>query len=283
MLRGLARTADLSEPLYDSAARPGPLALVRSALGHRELVVLLARRELTARYERALLGTAWTVITPVAYAAALWAVFSQVAPFETPGLPYIVYVLAGVVVLNFVSHAVLATAGAIAHNAGALRRVKVPVGVFVAAQASAAVATLVITTVVLLAAQVVSGRGVPASAMALPLAFVLLALAAAGVGTLVGTMALLFSDALEMTRVGLSLAGLVTPVFYPESIVPDRFHFVLEVNPIYHYLVLFRDLAYGGGWPQAGNAAVCVALTAAAVVAGVLAFTRVRHSTPSLI
>jgi ABC-type polysaccharide/polyol phosphate export permease len=283
MLRTLARAADLTEPLYDSAARPGPLALVRSALGHRDLVLLLARRELTARYERAFLGTAWTVITPVAYAAALWAVFSQVAPFVTPGLPYIVYVLSGVVVLNFLSHAVLATAGAIAHNAGALRRVKTPVGVFVAAQAASAVATLVITTVVLLAAQLASGRGIPASALGLPFAFVLLAFAAAGVGTLVGTLAVLFSDALEMTRVGLSLAALLTPVFYPESIVPDRYDFVLELNPIHHYLVLFRDLAYGGGWPQPVNTAVCVALAALAVAGGVVAFTRVRHSTPSLL
>lgn len=283
MLRGLAGDADTSEPLYDSAARAGPRELLRSACEHRELVVLLARREITARYRNAALGATWAIITPVTYAAALWAVFSQVAPFATPGLPYIVYVLAGVVVLNFVSQVVIATAGAIAQSTVALRRVRAPVGVFISARALAAVATLAITTLVLLAVQIFTGIGIPASALALPLAFVLLAIAATGIGTLVGALAVLFSDALEMTRVVLSLAALLTPVFYPASIVPDRFRLLLDMNPIHHYLVLFRDLAYGGGGPPWTTVAICVAVSVLAAVAGAYTFLRVRRSIPSLI
>lgn len=283
MLRVLKVPAASTEPLYDSAARLGPRALLRSVAAHREIVGLLARREVTARYRRALLGMAWTVITPVAYAAALWAVFSQVAPFVTPGLPYIVYVLAGVVVLNFVTHAVIATAGEIASSALAIRPAYVPVGVFVAAHALAAMATLAITTVVLLAVQIASSTGIPTSALGLPFAFALLAIAAAGIGAFVGALAVLFTDALEMTRVVLSLAALMTPVFYPLSIVPDRFQWVIELNPIHQYLLLFRDLAYGGGWPDAGNVVICVAIAAAAAGAGVLALVRVRRMIPSLV
>lgn len=282
MLRTLTASAAPSEPLYDSAARLRPRALLRSVVGQRELVGLLARREVTARYRRAVLGAAWTVITPVVYAVTLWAVFSQVAPFVTPGLPYIVYVLAGVVVLNFVSHAVIATAGEIASSAVTLRPAYVPVGVFVAAHALAAMATLAITTLVLLVVQVATGVGVPASTLLLPFAFALLAIATAGAGAFVGSLAVLFTDALEMTRVALSLAALLTPVFYPLSIVPDRFRWAIELNPIAQYLDLFRSLAYDGGWPDAGNVAICVAISAAAAAAGGLALARVRRTTPSL-
>ena len=128
--------------------------------------------------------------------------------------------------------------------------------------------TLAITTLVLLAAQIGSGTGIPPSALGLPLAFALLAVAAAGVGAFVGALAILFTDALEMTRVALSLAALLTPVFYPLSIVPDRFQWAIELNPIYQFLVLFRDLAYGGGWPGAVNVAVCVVIAAAAARRG---------------
>ena len=281
MLRALTQSA-AREPLYDSAARPGPRALLRSAAGHRELVALLARREVTERYRRAALGAAWTVITPVAYAATLWAVFSQVAPFVTPGLPYIVYVLSGVVILNFVSHAVIATAGEIASSAVTLRPAYVPIGVFIAAHALAATATLAITTLVLLVVQVGTGTGIPASALALPFAFLLLAVGVAGAGAFVGALAVLFTDALEMTRVALSLAALLTPVFYPLSIVPERYRFAVELNPIQQYLELFRALAYEGGWPGGANVAACVAISVVAAAAGVFALSRVRRSTPSL-
>jgi ABC-type polysaccharide/polyol phosphate export permease len=283
MLRGLRAPAASTEPLYDSAARLGPRALLRSVAAHRELVGLLARREVTARYRRALLGMAWTVITPVAYAAALWAVFSQVAPFVTPGLPYIVYVLAGVVVLNFVMHAVIATAGEIASSAVAMRPAYVPVGVFVAAHALAAMATLAITTLVLFAVQIATDTGIPTSALGLPVAFALLAIATAGAGAFVGALAVLFTDALEMTRVVLSLGALLTPVFYPLTIVPDRYEFIIELNPIHQYLLLVRDLAYGGGWPDPGNVAICVVIAAAAAAAGMLALARVRRMIPSLV
>ena len=35
-----------------------------------------------------------------------------------------------------------------------------------------------------------------------------------------------------------------TPIFYPEAIVPQKFHFVLDINPFYYFLTLFRGALY---------------------------------------
>jgi ABC-type polysaccharide/polyol phosphate export permease len=271
------------EPVYDSARRLGPWALLREAWQYREVTALLARRELTGRYRQALLGAWWTVLPPLAYAGALWAVFSQLAPFSTEGVPYVVYVLSGVVVLTFVAQGLLAVANAVVTNAVVLRRTFVPVGVFAAASAAAASASLAITTVALLVVQVATGKGIPWTVVLLPLLFVLLVIAIGGTGLLVGSVGAVLVDAIEFMRIVLQIVAFLVPVFYPLSVVPPRYRFLIEANPIYHFVVVFRDLAYGGSISSWWSVLVCAGVAAGSIAAGILGFTRMRRALPSVL
>lgn len=237
--------------------------------------MLLARREIAARYDNAVLGVWWTLLTPLAQAAALWAVFSGVARFATPGVPFVVYVVSGVAVMTFVAHTVLGTAGVVAGRSVTMRRLPVPVGVFVFASALASLASLAIVSAAVLITQIAAGTGVPPSAVGLPLVLLLLAGAATSVGLMVGTLAVVFADALEMARIALTLAGFLTPIFYPLSIVPERFRPLVEINPLYSFVKLYRDLAYGDRVPI-GTLAICagVAVATAGAAVAVVAWTR---------
>jgi ABC-type polysaccharide/polyol phosphate export permease len=105
----------------------------------------------------------------------------------------------------------------------------------------------------------------------------------AGFGLVVGATASVFADAIEATRILLTILGFATPVFYPPAVVPARFHVVLEVNPLYHFLVLFRHLAYGGSLPGAATLGVCLGVPALAACAGAGSFVLVRRLLPTVL
>jgi ABC-type polysaccharide/polyol phosphate export permease len=283
MVARLEAATTRQEPVYDSAHRPGAGELVRRAWRHRQLVLLLTRRDLRARYGRASVGAAWGLLTPLVYAAALYAVFSRVPRFATAGVPFAVYVLSGVVVLTAVTQAILSVAGAVVANSVSLRRSHAPVGVFAAAAGLAALSSLAFGLVALLIVQVVSGAGIPATALLLPLPCIGLAAAAAGVGLAVGAVGAAFPDALEGSRVAVTLLGFMTPVFYPVSILSDSVRSLVDLNPLYRYLLAFRDLAYGNQLPDLVTAVACVAITALCLGVGALTLDRVRHALPSTI
>lgn len=245
--------------------------------------MLLARREIETRYGGTLLGAWWTLVTPLVYAGVLSAVFSNVRGFDVGGVPFVAYVLSGVVVLNYVTTVIMTVASSVTTNTVYLRRVFVPVGTFAASTALASLIMLTLTTVALMVVEVIAGQSLPWTIVLLPIAFVLLAIGVGGFGLFVGALASVFADAMEATRVLITVLGFATPIFYPVSIVPHRFRWAVEVNPIYHYVVLFRHLAYIGTLPHWPTLAVCVVSSAVALCVGGAAFSIVRRLLPTVL
>jgi ABC-type polysaccharide/polyol phosphate export permease len=64
-------------------------------------------------------------------------------------------------------------------------------------------------------------------------------------GLIVGSIAVRFHDMLDLNRVILLLIYFLTPVFYPIAILPEAIRRLIVFNPVYHDLVLFRNLIYG--------------------------------------
>jgi len=112
-------------------------------------------------------------------------------------------------------------------------------------------------------------------AVLLPLAFVLLACFALGVGLLLSTMAAYFPDVAEMYDIALQAWFYLTPIIYPEDIIPEPLRFWLfNLNPMYYFVKLFRQALYYDVWPAPERLAAAVAVALIALVIGWVAFTR---------
>jgi ABC-2 type transport system permease protein len=260
---------------YDSAApRPGPWGLVKEVWRHRRLVRLLVVRDLTLRYKRSALGVGWTLLNPLLEMAVLALVFSQVFRFSSPGVPYVVYLLAGILIANLFRNVILVTGGSLASNVEALSWLRVPAAVFSTAAALEVFVTFAISLVPLAAIMVVAGQEIPAT---LPLAIVPAGLLVAftfGVGLVLAPAAVRFPDTTVLTAVMLTFVTYLAPVFYPIAIVPSEYRAVVELNPLHHFLRTFRETVYGGGLGSLADYAAIGGFTAVALAAGLLVFTR---------
>ena len=160
-------------PVYDSAQPRTTLVSVFTNLwAYRGLLKLLVRRELTVRYKRSTLGVWWTLLNPLLTTAVLWLVFGVIAGrFGNADLaePYVVYLLAGVIMMTFFSQTVLATGSAITGSKDILSKVYVPAEVFAFSTAFAGLVNFLISSVLLMFAALVSGQGIAWTAMLSPL------------------------------------------------------------------------------------------------------------------
>lgn len=255
-----------AQTVYDSAARRSPLRDELASFWHyRGLLRLLVTRDLTVRYKRSFLGVGWSLLNPVLTIAVMWAVFSEVFRFEIPGTPFIVYVASGILLVTAFSQGVLASGSAILSSASILSKVYVPAEVFVLAAVSAATTNFVITLAPLLVLQLLVGTGIPWTALLVPLLVVALLAFTTGIGMLVAAAAASFDDVIPFTAVLTQLLTYLTPIFYPFSIVPPEFRWVVLANPLYSYLLVFRALVYEGQAPPA-FAVVTVAATSVGVL-----------------
>ena len=242
-----------SSVTYDSDQARRPIVSEISNLwNYRELIRLLINRDLTVRYKRSTLGMWWTLLNPLLTTLVLWIVFGQFFRFEVPGVPYVVYLLSGILFITFFTQATLASASAIVNNAGILTKVYVPPEVFSFSSALAAGANFVISMIALFVVQLITQTGIPWTVVLAPIPVVATLALTAGLGLLVASAAIAFYDVIDLTGVLLQIVGYLTPTFYPISIVPLEFLWLLYANPLYSYLLVFRGFVYEGvfapGW-----------------------------------
>lgn len=243
------RRAGAEPAVYDSA-RLSPLLITELSnfWRFRRLIGLLVRRDVLARYKRSMLGVWWTLLNPILTMTVMWLVFSHVFRLQTgvAGVPYVVYVLSGVIFLIFVQQGIEAVAASIVLNAEILKKVYVPAEVFSMSAGLAGAINVALSTIPLLVLQLALGVGVPWTVVLAPVPVLWLLCFVVGFGLLVAALAIRFHDVLDLNRVLVMLLGYLTPTFYPIAIVPATVRHVIELNPVYYDLILFRNLVYTG-------------------------------------
>ena len=240
---------DGASHVYDSA-RTSPLLLteLKNLWDYRGLMRLLVTRDVLARYKRSLLGVWWTLLNPLLTMAVMWIVFSRIFRFAVGlgGVPYVIYLLSGVIVLIFFQQGTEMASSAIVLNSHVLSKVYVPAELFSYSAGLSAAINLAFSVIPLLILQLVLGVGIPWTAILVPLPIIALLFLVIGLGLFVAAIAVRFHDMLDFNRVILLLIGYTVPTFYPISIVPPALQRLIAFNPVYHDLVLFRNLVYAG-------------------------------------
>lgn len=262
-------------PVYDSAQARTPLVSeFRNLWQFRGLLRLLVTRDLTVRYKRSLLGIWWTLLNPLLTMSVLWVVFSQFFRFQIPDVPYAVYLLSGMLIVGFFAQGVNSTGAAMVNNAPVLSKVYVPPEVFAFSSGIAAGANFLISLIPLVIIQVSVGVGIPWTVIFVPIPAIALLAFTVGVGLLVAAAAVYFYDVLDLTNVFIQLVVYLVPTFYPISIVPAHFQWIIQLNPLYSFLLVFRGFMYEGAFAPGWAFAVMTLSAIAALAIGVWVFSR---------
>jgi ABC-type polysaccharide/polyol phosphate export permease len=204
----------------------------------------------------------------------MWIVFGTIFRFETPGVPYVIYLLSGILLITYFGQAVMASGSAIVNSAGILTKVYVPPEVFSVAAAIAASVNFMISLAILLIIQVVMGVGIPWTVILVPIPALAMLALSAGLGLLIAAAAVHFFDVLDLTGVAIQLISYLTPTFYPLSIVPDNLLWFIHLNPLYSYLTVFRELVYGNAGAEWWMWVYMLASALIVLITGVYVFSR---------
>jgi ABC-2 type transport system permease protein len=242
---------------------------------YSDLIRVLVARDLKVRYRRSAIGFLWTMLQPLLTMLVLYVVFSAVFRFNIHNYP--VYALSGILFWNFFSQSIVTSMNSLKGNAGLLKKVAVPAAVFPLTTVVAGVVNLLLAMVPLVVILLVTGHPIGPSLLFVPIAIFIAALFTLGAGLVLSPLAVFFSDVVELVGVALMMAMYLTPTFYPLSIVPDRYEWIVRYNPLRSILEVFRDPIYLSKVPPLRHIAVAVLLSLAVLALGVVVFRRSEH------
>ncbi len=269
--------ADDGTPVYDSAAMGvSPLRTsLREVLAYKDLLRLLVGTNIKTRYKRSILGVAWTLLNPLATAIVMTVAFSALFRFSMQH--YAVYVLSGLLFWTYFQQSSTQSMSSVVWGAGLLKKVYVPAMVFPLAAVGTGLVNLFLSIPPLLLIMLVLKHPFTPALLFLPVAVLLVTGFTLGLGLLMASFAVFFSDVVEMYGVILRIWFYLTPVMYPEKILPKRVLPLIKMNPMYHMVQCWREPIFNGTLPSMTSILVATSWSVGILLLGWWVFTRRSH------
>jgi lipopolysaccharide transport system permease protein len=248
----------------------------RELWAYRELLWVLTTRDIRVRYKQSVLGAAWAVIRPFTAMVVFSVVFGQLAKMPSEGYPYPVFVYAALLPWTFFSSAISSSGQSVVGSSNLISKVYFPRLIIPLASAGAGLVDLLISTGILLLMMLWYGVGWSWNLLAAPLLLMAVVFSALGVGTLLAALTVAYRDFTHITPFLLQIWMYITPVVFPVSLVPQRWQWLLYLNPMTGLVEGFRAAFLGKSF-DIGGLLISFAIAVAMFAVGVAYFERVER------
>lgn len=226
---------------FELTGGPTPVRrLVADLWRSRGLVRALARRDFFVRYRRPTFGAIWSVLVPVMQAAVLAVVFTRIVRVQTT-IPYIVFVLSGVIPWTFFSATLTSAVRAITNGSGIASKVYFPRSVFPLANVGTSIYGYIPSVCVLLVVAIAYRVQIePRWLMLIPATVIMVALTSA-FALVLAALQVYFRDIAFVLGAVLQAWFYGSAVFFPVPLVPEGLVRSLVIaNPATGMVELFR-------------------------------------------
>lgn len=248
----------------------------RELWAYRELLWVLTMRDIRVRYKQTVLGAAWAIIRPFTAMVIFSVVFGQLAKMPSEGYPYPVFVYAALLPWTFFSGAISSSGQSLVGSSSLISKVYFPRLIIPLASAGAGLVDLLISTGILLLMMLWYGVGWSWNLLAAPMLLVAVVFSALGIGTLLSALTVSYRDFTHITPFLLQIWMYITPVVFPVSLVPQRWQWLLYLNPMTGLAEGFRAAFLGKPFDLVGLSTSFV-IAATMFAAGVAYFERVER------
>lgn len=219
-----------------------PIQEIIEIARYKELLRNLVIRDIKVRYKRSMLGFLWVMLNPLLMMLILNTVFSGI--FKVSTKDYTAYLLSGIILWNFFSQSTSTSVHSLIGNGSLIKKIYLPRAIFPLSVVLSALINFLFSLLPLFIIFYINGTPLSAQFYMLPAALVIALIFSAGISLILSTMTVFFHDTIYIYEVLLMAWMYTTPIFYPESIIPVKFSFILHLNPFYYFLSIFRGALY---------------------------------------
>ena len=236
------------------------------------LIKQLVSRDFKTKYKRSVLGMAWSFLNPLLTMSVQYIVFSTLFKSDIPNYP--VYLLSGIVFMNFFNEAVSMGMTSITGNASLIKKVYMPKYIYPVSRILSSLVNFALAILPLFLVMLFTGTPFRSSLLLLVFDILCLLGFVMGMGLLLTTAMTFFQDTQFLWGVASLMCMYLTPVFYPESIIPARLLTLYHMNPMYQYITFARICIIDGVSPEPMAYLWCIVSSLVVLALGIVTFRR---------
>lgn len=265
----------------ESHGRPSNLDL-REIWTSRELLYFLTWRDIKVRYKQTAMGAAWAIIQPLCMMLTFAVFFGLLIGVPTNGLPFMLFFYCGLLPWTFFAGAVNAGSGSLIGSANLITKVYFPRAIVPAAAVGALLVDLLINLVILVGLGIYYGIHLTWNLAMFPVLVLMTIVLAVEFGLWLSALTVKYRDIRHALPFVLQLWMFLTPILYPLSVVPEKWRWLMYINPLTGIVEGIRSVfsAQSFNWTALGFTTGALVLM---LVCSLYTFRRIEKSFADLI
>ena len=251
---------------------------------YRDLLMMMVKRDFVTYYKQTILGPLWFFIQPIFTTFIYVFVFGNLAGISTDGLPQPLFYMAGITIWNYFSDCLTKVSTVFNTNQGIFGKVYFPRLVTPLSIVISNLVKFIIQFGMFLGFMLYFGLATDASfainqyALLLPALIILLAGLGLGLGMIITSLTTKYRDLVFLLTFGIQLLMYATPVIYPLSTAPEKYRWIIALNPITSIVETFRYGFLGSGQFDIYQLGYSFLFTLAVLFIGTMIFNKTEKS-----
>jgi lipopolysaccharide transport system permease protein len=217
---------------------------------YRDLIFLFVRRDLVSQYKQTILGPLYFALTPILGTLINTLIFGKIAKLSTDGVPHFLFYMSGSLFWGYFSNCLTSAKDTFTANKGIFSQVYFPRLSVPFSQAISSLFRLIIQFMVFFSFYlyfILDGFQLRPSIWLILFPFLLLqcALLGIGVGVLLSSFTTKYRDLNFVFGFLVQAWMFSSPVVYPISVIPEKYHLLMSINPMVGVIESVREILFG--------------------------------------
>lgn len=233
-----------------------PIAVLNSIVRHRGIIVQMAKRDVIGRYKGSSMGLLWSFLNPLFMLAVYTFVFSVVfkarwsAGGDESRTQFAIILFVGMIVHGFFSEVINKAPLIILSNVNYVKKVIFPLETLPVISLLAALFHSFISLIVLLSAFIIFNGFLHWTVVFLPLVLCPLIIFCLGLSWILASLGVFIRDVSQTTVIITTVMMFLSPVFFPISALPEKYHIWIMLNPLTFIIEQARSVIIWGKVPN---------------------------------
>ncbi len=222
------------------------LGMLRSLWQYRNFVISSIRNELASRFARSKLGGGWVIINPLSQVAIYALILSNVLAAKVPGIEnkysYAIYLMAGLLAWTLFSEIINRCLNLFIEQGNLMKKMSFPRITLPVIVIGSCLLNYILLFVAILVIFALLGHQFSFAMLWLIPLTVSVVVLALGIGLSLGVMNVFVRDIGQMVPIIMQVWFWFTPIIYPESIIPERYQYLMDLNPLYPIVSAYHNV-----------------------------------------
>jgi ABC-2 type transport system permease protein len=201
-------------------------------------------------------------------------VFSQLFKMTVENFP--VYVLTGTIIFNFNSESTNQALFSIIGNASLIKKVYIPKYLFPMAKVISCMVNLGFSLVALIIVMIATKSQFYPTIITIWIPLIYVLMFTLGLSLILSAVNVFFRDLGHLYSVLITAWTYLTPIFYTVDIVPNNIKKIILLNPMYHFITMFRKIILQGVFPNFVSNIVCFSIGFFTLLIGIIVFKKTQ-------